>query len=154
MASSWPKPTKAERAHHTTALCKDAVIFAGLIYALLQVASSLPGLTAEDQAVATLQAATPLPFLYACLIVVTLTKGDLTGLPPASKGEPKWDTVSSPLGHFGYFTLQSLFLQTAYLCLKAYAIYLIQIKWQDTGAVLAALSLDKHARRRADSAIL
>jgi hypothetical protein len=123
MAASWPKPTEAERAHHTTALCKDAVIFAGLVYALLQFANSLPGLPAEDVAVASSQTATPLPLLYACAIVVTLTKGDLTGLPPPSKGEPKWDTVSSPLGHFGYFTLQSLFLQTAYLCLKAYAIY-------------------------------
>ena len=122
--AAWPKPTKAERAHQNKALCKDAALFALMMYVLTRIADGLPGLAAEDEALALRDAQTPLPFLYACIIVVTVTKGDLTGTPPPSKGEPKWDSVATPLGHWAFFTLQTLFVQTAYLCLKAYGIYM------------------------------
>ena len=45
--AAWPEPTKAERQHHNTALFKDVVLFAALIFALLRLSGGMEQLDAE-----------------------------------------------------------------------------------------------------------
>ena len=47
---------------------------------------------------------------------------DLLCLPPPRKDEPRWSIIAV-VGHTSYFTLQTLFLQTAYFTVLTTAIY-------------------------------
>ena len=59
-------------------------------------------------------------------MVITFS-ADMFLLPHPSPDEPKWQTIAI-IGHSGFFTIQTLFLQTCYHVVKCYALFTGNIK--------------------------
>ena len=119
-SKSWRKATPEEHQHKRSALTKDFFIFASIICAMFYFSQFSADLTAEHAAIAFTSNQKIMSCLVTLLMFITFAS-DLFGLPPPTKAQPKWNTISI-IGHCGFFTLQTLFLQTAFTIVKAYAI--------------------------------
>ena len=122
--SIWPSNKPNEVAHHNKALMKDTCVMTAIIYTFFYFAnnsSTNDYLSQTDQDKVFSNWMVCGSVLNAIAMVVTFMS-DMFLLPYAAPGEPKWQTISI-IGHCGFFTLQTLFLQTSYSLVKAYAIY-------------------------------
>ena len=117
---TWPRATPAELEHHYTALIKDGLIFVAIIYGMVYMSQYSTQLSIEHEAIAFSSSQKIQSCIVAVVMIITFLS-DLFGLPPPTKDQPKWNIISI-IGHCSYFTLQTLFLQTAFTIVKAYAI--------------------------------
>ena len=119
--SIWPAAKPNEIHHSHIAFSKDVCIFILMIWSFFQMAQTAETLSPEHQTAVFSWNQKAGSLLAAIAMVITFVS-DIFLLPYPTPDQPKWQTVSI-IGHCGFFTLQTLFLQTSYALVKAYAIY-------------------------------
>lgn len=147
--SGWPPATPAEARHWKSAIFKDVIIFIALIAGMIR-ASRMEGAAMLDETQAELVFSNRnvvLAGICAVCMVLTLCS-DLFMLPAPRRTDPDWNSIGI-IGHPGFFTLQTLFLQTAFTLVKAYALWSADVHlaaltfsialWVDTQGVALTL---------------
>ena len=118
--SLWPHAKPTEAAHSHRALVKDTVLFLAMVYTFFHIAHTADELTPEHQTL-TFSAPQQIGSILAAIVMVITFVSDLFLLPHPTPDQPKWQTIAI-IGHCGFFTLQTLFLQTCYALVKCYAV--------------------------------
>jgi len=115
-SASWPEPSAEEYSHNNKALAKDVVVFSTMIYILFYLSSTINEVTYDfpmSQLIGSL--------ITSSVMILVMFLWTFWNPHPTKNDLNKWISMSI-IGHSAFFTLQSLFLQTAYTMCKAYAL--------------------------------
>jgi len=115
-SASWPEPSAEEYSHNNKALAKDVVVFSTMIYILFYLSSTINEVTYDfpmSQRIGSL--------ITSSVMILVMFLWTFWNPHPTKNDLNKWISMSI-IGHSAFFTLQSLFLQTAYTLCKAYAL--------------------------------
>merc|ERR1712166_367721 len=115
-SASWPEPSAEEYSHNNKALAKDVVVFSTMIYILFYLSSTINEVTYDfpmSQLIGSL--------ITSSVMILVMFLWTFWNPHPTKNDLNKWISMSI-IGHSAFFTLQSLFLQTAYTLCKAYAL--------------------------------
>lgn len=114
--TKWPSATPAEARHKRVALYKDAVVFVALVVGILMMGANEDGKGVGKENDDVVYPSPALAFALCGFMLFSLGS-DLFLLPAPRRTSPTWNTISI-IGHPAFFTMQTLFLQTAFALLK------------------------------------
>ena len=111
----WPKPSKEESQHNNIALVKDFFVFTLFLFVMFYASSTIDVNIAYDFPSSQVSGS-----LFTACIMIAVMFVWVFEMPIPTKSDSKWDAIGA-IGHASFYSLQALFLQTAYTLCKAYA---------------------------------